>query len=86
MHSHYSRCAAMDDTARHSIHEEMLIVHEFVPFKVVQTNRWRNDRRRSKAAYDGRPGEEVAETTVKKLLCCGFPRAGKAMGQVYQCW
>jgi hypothetical protein len=28
----------------------------------------------------------VAETTVKKLLCCGFRRTGKAMGQVYQCW
>jgi hypothetical protein len=29
---------------------------------------------------------EVAETTVKRLLCCGFRRTGKAMGQVYQCW
>jgi hypothetical protein len=28
---------------------------------------------------------EVAETTVKRLLCCGFRRTGKAMGQVYQC-
>jgi hypothetical protein len=24
-------------------------------------------------------------TTVKRLLCCGFRRTGKAMGQVYQC-
>jgi hypothetical protein len=31
-------------------------------------------------------GAEVAETTVKILLCCGFRRTGKAMGQVYQCW
>jgi hypothetical protein len=30
-------------------------------------------------------GVEVAETTVKKLLCCGFRRTGKAMGQAYQC-
>jgi hypothetical protein len=30
-------------------------------------------------------GAEVAETTVKRLLCCGFRRNGKAMGQVYQC-
>jgi hypothetical protein len=22
----------------------------------------------------------------KRLLCCGFRRIGKAMGQVYQCW
>jgi hypothetical protein len=30
-------------------------------------------------------GAEVAETTVKRFLCCGFRRSGKAMGQVYQC-
>jgi hypothetical protein len=28
----------------------------------------------------------VAETAVKRHLCCGFRRTGKAMGQVYQCW
>jgi hypothetical protein len=28
----------------------------------------------------------VTETTVKRLVCCGFRRTGKAMGQVYQCW
>jgi hypothetical protein len=28
----------------------------------------------------------ISETTVKRLLCCGFRRTGKAMGQVYQCW
>jgi hypothetical protein len=28
----------------------------------------------------------VAETTVKGLLCCGFRRTGKAMGQVYRSW
>jgi hypothetical protein len=31
-------------------------------------------------------GAEMAETIVKRLLCCGFRRTGKAMGQVYQCW
>jgi hypothetical protein len=31
-------------------------------------------------------GAEVAETTVKRLLCCWFRRTGKAMGQMYQCW
>jgi hypothetical protein len=41
---------------------------------------------RSKVADDARPGAEVAETTVKTLLSCGFRRAGKAMGQVYQWW
>jgi hypothetical protein len=31
-------------------------------------------------------GAEVAETTVRRLLCCRFWHTGKAMGQVYQCW
>jgi hypothetical protein len=31
-------------------------------------------------------GSEVVETTVKRLLCCGCRRTGKAMGQAYQCW
>jgi hypothetical protein len=31
-------------------------------------------------------GAQVTETTVKRLLCCGFRRNGKVMGQVYQCW
>jgi hypothetical protein len=39
-----------------------------------------------KVADDARPGVEVAETTAKWLLCCGFWWTGKAMGQVYQCW
>jgi hypothetical protein len=29
---------------------------------------------------------EVAETTAKRLLCCGFRRTAKAMRQLYQCW
>jgi hypothetical protein len=41
---------------------------------------------RSKVADDARPGVEVDETTITILLCCGFQRTGKAMGQVYQCW
>jgi hypothetical protein len=35
---------------------------------------------------DLKGGAEVAETTVKRLLCCGFRRTGKALGLVYQCW
>jgi hypothetical protein len=41
---------------------------------------------RSKIADDARPGAEVVEATVKRLLCCGFRRTGKAMGQVCLCW
>jgi hypothetical protein len=40
---------------------------------------------RSKVADDARSRTEVAKTTVKILLCCGFPSTGKAMGQVCQC-
>jgi hypothetical protein len=29
---------------------------------------------------------EVAETRAKRLLCRGFRRTHKAIGQVYQCW
>jgi hypothetical protein len=35
---------------------------------------------RYKVADDVRPGAEVAETTVKILLCCWFRRTGKAIG------
>jgi hypothetical protein len=41
---------------------------------------------RLKIADDARPGAEVAETTVKRLQCCGFQCIGKTMEQVYQCW
>jgi hypothetical protein len=34
---------------------------------------------RSNVADDARPGAEVSETTIKRLLCCG-----KAMGEVYK--
>jgi hypothetical protein len=30
-------------------------------------------------------GAEMAEETVKRLICCGFWSTGKAIGQVYQC-
>jgi hypothetical protein len=39
---------------------------------------------RPKAADDARPSAEVAETTDKRLLCCGFRRTGKATGQMHQ--
>jgi hypothetical protein len=41
---------------------------------------------RSKVADDSRTGAEVAETTVKRFVCCSFRRTSKAIGQVYQCW
>jgi hypothetical protein len=41
---------------------------------------------RSEIADDVRPGAKVAETTVRRLLCCGSRRIGKAMGQMYHRW
>jgi hypothetical protein len=31
-------------------------------------------------------GIEVAEKTVKRILCCEFLCTGKAMEYMYQCW
>jgi hypothetical protein len=57
-----------------------IAVHNWVEKKPPwwQTFRW------LRRGWNG--GAEVAETTVKILLCCGFRRTGKAMEQVYQCW
>jgi hypothetical protein len=40
---------------------------------------------RKRFADDEEVETEVSETTVKRLLCCGFRRTGKAKGQAYQC-
>jgi hypothetical protein len=37
----------------------------------------------TKVADDARPVAEVAETTVKRLLFCGYRRIAKAMEQVH---
>jgi hypothetical protein len=57
-------------------------------YRVKRFTNWVDtfSQRGSKVVDYARPGEEMAETTVKILLCCGFRRASKAMGQVYQCW
>jgi hypothetical protein len=48
----------------------------------VETFHWR------RRGWKG--GVELSETTVKRLLCCGFRCTGKMIGQVhisvYQCW
>jgi hypothetical protein len=46
------------------------------------TNGWKIFRRWSGWNRDA----EVTETTVKWLLCCGFRRTGKEVGQMYSCW
>jgi hypothetical protein len=40
----------------------------------------------SNVTDDARPRAELLETTVKRLVCCGFRRTDKTMRPVYQCW
>jgi hypothetical protein len=70
------------------IHNDMFPVYagKFLSHKTVHSWVKKFSQECSKVAYDARPGAEVAETTVKILLCCGFQRTGKVIGQVYQCW
>jgi hypothetical protein len=69
------------------IHKEMFPVYggNCLSRKPVQNWVEKFSQGRPKIADDARPGAEVADTTVERLLCCGFQRTGKAMGQVYQC-
>jgi hypothetical protein len=70
------------------IHEEIFPVNggKCLSCKAVHNCVEKFSQGRSKVADDARPGAELTETRVKRLLCCGFRRTGKAMGQVYQCW
>jgi hypothetical protein len=65
------------------IHKEMFPVYggKCLPHKVAYKWVEKFSQERSKAADDPRPVAEVAETTVRRLLCCGFRGTGKAMGQ-----
>jgi hypothetical protein len=69
------------------IHKEMFPVYGGKCLSRKAAHNWieKFSQRRSKVADDVRRGAEVDETTVKRILCCGFQRIGKAMKQVYQC-
>jgi hypothetical protein len=70
------------------IRKEMLPVYDgkCLSRKAVQNWVEKFTQGRSKLADDARPGSEVAEITLKRLLCRGFRLNDKAMGQVYQLW
>jgi hypothetical protein len=70
------------------IHKEMFRVYgrKCLSRKAVHSWVEQFSQGRSKVADDAPPSVEVAETTVKRLLCYGFRRTGKAMRQVYQGW
>jgi hypothetical protein len=69
------------------IHKEMFPVYggKCLSRKAVHNSVEKISQGRSKVVNDARLSAEVAETTVKRLLCCGFRRTGKAIGQAYQC-
>jgi hypothetical protein len=70
------------------IHGKMLPVYggKCLSRKTVHNSVEKFSQGLSKVVDYVQPGAEVAETTVKRLLCCGFRRTGKVMGQVYHCW
>jgi hypothetical protein len=63
----------------------LFTVGSVCPLKRFATGSWSSlkDLRKSQMMAD-----QVRKwlRTVKRLLCWGFRRTGKAMGQVYQCW
>jgi hypothetical protein len=67
-----------------NIHSEIFLIYGGKCLSRKAVHKWveKFSQGRSKVADDIRPGAEVAETTVKRLLCCGFRRIGKGMGQV----
>jgi hypothetical protein len=71
------------------IHKEMLTVYGGKRLSRKEVHNWvkRFSQGRSKVADDARSYLEVAETTVKELLFCGFQSTGKAMDKcMHQCW
>jgi hypothetical protein len=82
------RAWACSEAGAKDIHKEMFPVYGGKCSSRKAVHNWvdKFSEGRWKVADDARPDAEVAKTTVKRLLCCGFRRTGKAMGQVYQCW
>jgi hypothetical protein len=68
-------------------HKEMFLAYggKCLSLKAVHNCVEKFSQGRLKVVDDARPDAEVCQTTVKILVCCGFRRIGKAMGQVYEC-
>jgi hypothetical protein len=64
------------------IHKETFPVYggRCLSRKAVHNSIEKSSEGRLKFADDTRAGAEVAETTVKRLVHCGFRSTGKAMG------
>jgi hypothetical protein len=65
------------------IHKEMFVLYGG---SVCHVKRFTAGSRNFLKDEEVETDAEVAETKIKRLLCCGFRRTVKAMGQVYQCW
>jgi hypothetical protein len=66
------------------IHKETFPVYGGKSLSSTAVHNWVEKVSQGRTGSNG--GAEVTETTIKKLLCCGFRHADKAMGQVCQCW
>jgi hypothetical protein len=66
------------------IHKEIFSVYggKCLSRKALHSGVEKYSQGRSKVADDAPLGAEMTETTVKRLLCCGFRGTGKAMGKV----
>jgi hypothetical protein len=78
------RAKALDEK---DIHTEMFPVYDGKCLSREAVPNWveKFSQGRSKVTNNARRGAEVAETTVKILVRCGFRRTGKVMRQVYKC-
>jgi hypothetical protein len=67
-------CVSPKGTNAEDIHNKMFSVYgeECFSLKAIYKSVEKFSRGRSKVADDARPSVEVAEVTLKRLLCCGF--------------
>jgi hypothetical protein len=74
------------------VHKEIFLIYGWkcLSRKAVRNSVEKFSQGRSKIADDARRGRSVEvateSTTIKRLLCCGFRRFGKAMRQVHRSW
>jgi hypothetical protein len=56
------------------VHKEMFPVYSGKCLSRKAVHNWveKFSQERSKVTHDARPGVELADRTVKRLLCCGF--------------
>jgi hypothetical protein len=66
------------------IHKDVVSVYGGKCLSRKTVHNWAAKFRWWRRGWNG--GAELAETTVKRILCCGFRRTGKATGQVYHWW